>query len=147
MPTSIPLYLVADLESLEPKHAAWAKSIGFEANQDSFCLIPGVDGSIDRALVGYSGTINTWTLGAVSAHLPPHAYHLADEWSDADAARLCLGWKLGQYRFAHYKDSIQDSPSLACAGEVDPSVDAAEQATKLVRDLVNTPANDLGRSH
>ena len=146
---SIPLYLVTsdDLESLEPNHRIWLESNGFEADADSFCLLPGADGTIDRVLVGYSGEVTTWTLGAVASKLPPNAYHLADEWSVEESTNLHLGWNLGQYRFAQYKKSKKKYASLTSVSEeLASSVSASFNATRLVRDLINTPANDLGPS-
>ena len=56
-----------------------------------------------------------------------------------------LGWALGCYRFGRYKTRDEASAVLC----VPPGVDAARlerivEAVTLARDLVNTPANDLG---
>ena len=144
---SIPLSLLTSeqLETLPSQQLNWAKANGFEAKADSFCLIPSQAGEIEQVLVGYDGTITPWTLGKIGTKLPPNHYHLEGNWSVDELEQLTLGWWLGQYKFSRYKSKSDD---LAILIEPEPldlaSVRAACTATRLVRDLINTPANDMG---
>jgi leucyl aminopeptidase len=90
-------------------------------------------------------SLSPWCLAKLAESLPDGTYRLA-EGEPGDAA---LGWLLGQHRFDEYRSSIDQperGPRILITGEaarIDPTVRLAE-ATALVRDLVNTPARDLG---
>ncbi|MEL6139108.1 MAG: leucyl aminopeptidase family protein [Cyanobacteria bacterium J06628_6] len=147
-PLPTPIYLVnADqLRQQHPDSTAWAATTHFDAKPGTHCLIPGSDGALQKVLVGKPDPVDTWTLGKLSRALPVGAYNLADEFEGEIATKLCLGWQLGQYRFSRYKQS-KDSPlpTLSCPDNADSTyVQAATEATTLVRDLINTPANDMG---
>lgn len=146
---SIPLSLVTtqQLESLPTTKANWVKANGFEAKANSFCLIPNDSGGIEQVLVGYDGAVTPWTLGAIASMLPSHHYHLAEEWTPEETEHLYLGWWLGQYQFSEYTTTQTASAILVNSDRVDQTaLSAACTATRLVRDLINTPANDLGPS-
>lgn len=144
---SLSLVTAEQLDSLTETETTWVKANGFEAANDSFCLMPNLSGGIDRVLVGYDGTITPWTLGSIASKLPPNHYHLAEDWTAAEAENLYLGWWLGQYRFSDYKDKDSSPAVLVDSDQVNQtSLRAACSATQLVRDLINTPANDLGPS-
>ncbi|PSN17163.1 leucyl aminopeptidase [filamentous cyanobacterium CCP5] len=149
MPNAVPIYLVNanQLQNFQD-HKAWIQASAFRADPGTYCLIPGDDG-IGKVLVGRPEAIDTWTLGALPAMLPPHSYALADDWSPEEATKLCLGWRLGQYRFDRYRQNqSQPLAQLMVPAPVDAAyVDAATTAVYLVRDLVNTPAGDMGPDH
>ncbi|ASC72276.1 putative cytosol aminopeptidase [Halomicronema hongdechloris C2206] len=147
MSQPIPIYLV-DAEMLRQHHSdsrLWQEACGFEATPGSYCLVPGSEG-IDKVLVGRGRDLDTWTLGNLPQVLPLHQYALADDLSAETATRLSLGWALGQYRFTRYQKP--DPPGLAelvmPKGADTDYVRAATTATYLTRDLINTPANDMG---
>jgi leucyl aminopeptidase len=85
-----------------------------------------------------------WSLGALSSKLPAGTYKLADGAPGAAA----LGWLLAQHRFDRYltKDEDERGPRVLVTSEparIDEAISLAK-ATALVRDLVNTPAADMG---
>lgn len=148
MSTAIPIYLVtaADLTQTHSDSQAWAATIGFKADPNTVCLIPGEGGTIAKVLVGKPDTVNTWTLGHLSTTLPPHTYTLADDWTPEQATQLWLGWRLGEYRFTPYKrPKAQNRATLTPPAGADAAyVNHTVAATALVRDLINTPAGDMG---
>ena len=118
---------------------------GFTGQPGSYCLLPASDGELDRILVGKPKTFDTWTLGRLAQTLPAQKYALADELSPELATKLSLGWILGQYRFTRYKQIADALPELEIPENADqPYIMAAAEATYLVRDLINTPAMDMG---
>ncbi|MEM9216739.1 MAG: leucyl aminopeptidase family protein [Cyanobacteria bacterium P01_F01_bin.150] len=164
MSDSIPIRFVYanQLNAEYGTQAPWLEACRFAATAGSYCLLPGEYG-VSSVLVGRPDTFDTWTLGSLSTSLPPQRYHLADRFTAAEATKLCLGWKLGQYRFTKYKQSnsqpgsINQSnnrdnsntfpiqPELVYPDNVDQDyIDAATEGIYLVRDLVNTPPNDMG---
>lgn len=78
--------------------------------------------------------------------LPPGDYHLVPEdWSDLVLEQAALGWGLVGYHFSTYlKEETRQWPRLYIAGVDLTRVARILQATFQVRDLVNTPASDLG---
>jgi leucyl aminopeptidase len=144
----IPIYLVdaAQLQAAHADSAAWTAALKFQAAAGTYCLIPGPEGTLAKVLVGKPEPLDSWALGTLSQSLPAYDYVLADSFSAAEADQLCLGWHLGQYRFSRYQQGEPEPlPRLTLPASVDTAyLEAATQATFLVRDLINTPASDMG---
>src|SRR5689334_3960923 len=88
--------------------------------------------------------LSPWCLAALAEKLPEGTYKLAD----GDPGIASLGWLLGQHRFDVYRSKPRDDrgPRVLVTSEVakiEPMIRLAD-ATALVRDLVDTPAADLG---
>jgi leucyl aminopeptidase len=92
-------------------------------------------------------SLSPWCLAKLAESLPEGTYRL----SDGEPGQAALGWLLAQHRFDAYrsrKDEPEAGSRVLVTGEptkIEPAVRLAE-ATVLVRDLVNTPAVDLGPS-
>lgn len=147
--TSIPILLVTaqQLKEQFSTEQPWIKATGFSGEPGTFCLLPSTEKGIDKVLVGYTEPLDPWVLGQLSQNLPPHQYALSGELTADTMAKLALGWKLGQYRFNRYKthESQKATAELVLPEDVDTRYgDAVVEATYLVRDLINTPANDMG---
>jgi leucyl aminopeptidase len=75
--------------------------------------------------------------------LPPGPYRLAGAWHEP--ALAALSWALSAYRFSRYKARAEAAPKLCVPDGVDGArLERIVEAVTLARDLVNTPANDLG---
>ena len=128
-----------------PEAAAWVGSTGFSAKPGSTCLMPGRRGKLASVLAGAGATDDPWALAGVPDVVPAGAYHLDPRWSSRGLERAALGWALAAYRFARYRKR----PVPPAARFFPGSAAAAEAARRLagavarVRDLVNTPANDM----
>jgi leucyl aminopeptidase len=88
--------------------------------------------------------LSPWCLAKLAESLPEGTYKLAS----GEPGTAALGWLLGQHRFDAYrsKEEPERGPRVLVTGEpaqIEGNVRLAE-ATALVRDLVNTPAGDLG---
>ncbi|MBE9111974.1 leucyl aminopeptidase family protein [Nodosilinea sp. LEGE 07298] len=148
MSTPIPIYLVnqTDFAKDHPDSQTWAKATGFKADPNTFCLVPGAEGNLAKVLVGKPDPVDTWALGNLPKALPPHTYTLADAWPADLATKLWLGWSLGRYSFAKYKR--QSAPAMAelvpPTGADAAYVNTTVAATTLARDLITTPAGDMG---
>ncbi|MDQ3143744.1 MAG: leucyl aminopeptidase family protein [Pseudomonadota bacterium] len=109
-----------------------------------FALLPGDGGHDAVATVAAVGELSPWCLARLGEQLPAGTYRLA-EGSPGIAA---LGWMLGQHRFERYKSAPgpDRGPRILLTDEpagIDRLIRLAE-ATTLVRDLVDTPASDMG---
>lgn len=148
MSANIPLHFVdeAQIKREYVNQSVWLEMSGFTGKAGTHCLLPSAEGELAGVLVGKPKTFDTWTLGRLAQTLPAQKYELADTFAPELATRLCLGWMLGQYRFTRYKRTDADAlPELALPDSVDQRyITAAAEATYLVRDLINTPASDMG---
>jgi leucyl aminopeptidase len=149
MPKSKPLTLTtveegSVAEGLTPAQAKWAKANGFTGQRGRLLALPGEDGAVAGYLFGVGAAEGRPKLvqGLAAAALEPGRYRLAGALGDPTVA--ALGFRLGAYRFDRYrkaKDAVElDLPDGADGAEVERLTEAAF----LARDLVNTPANDLG---
>ncbi len=115
---------------------------GFTGAPDTIATIPG-DGPADwLALAGVqAGPLGPWSLAAAATRLPAGRYALA-----GDLGQAGLGWCLAQHRFTRYRRAdVQAARVLATTSlSAIASAQAEAAAMALVRDLVDTPASDLG---
>ncbi len=128
---------------------AWVKAAGFAAKPGSLCLVPGAGGALARVLAGIDPDDELWSYAGLPGRLPAGApggrYALDGELSPEAATRAALGWALGSYAFTRYRKSERRFATLAWPKGVDQgAVRRAMAATYLVRDLINTPAGDMG---
>ena len=117
----------------------------FKAKAEQIAIMAG-DNPDDWSVavgVGDVSKLGPWCLASAAQHLPSGAYRLASG-APRDAA---LGWLMAQHQFTRYRKATDDEgPRLLLTPDpaaIDASVRLAE-ATALVRDLVDTPAEDLG---
>jgi leucyl aminopeptidase len=154
---SLPLWLLADSElpkwlNEQPADvAAWLRANAFQAERHRVLALPGAGGTIAGAVVGLGqlgslADLKLWHAAGLADRLPPYTYPLASSLPPAAATQFAMGWLVGAYRFNRYKAA----PTAGRATLVAPPgadmafAQAAAAATSFARDLINTPANDLG---
>jgi leucyl aminopeptidase len=88
-------------------------------------------------------SLSPWCLAKLPDVLPEGSYRLAE----GSPGKAALGWLLAQHRFDNYRKTEDErAPRILVTDEaaaIDMTIRLAE-ATALVRDLVNTPALQLG---
>jgi leucyl aminopeptidase len=134
--------------------AEWAKRLNagqraalaaqkFEGSGYEFAIVPEGDGWFVVAGVADPEGLSSWCLAKLGDALPGGTYRLAEH----ATGRALFGWASGQYRFDRYRSEAKDEePRILLtkdAKAIDPALREAG-ATELVRDLVNTPAEDMG---
>ena len=126
---------------LSPVARRWADAHGFSGEAGRVLLVPGKGGGIAGVLAGVSS--DPFALGRLATLLPVGIYDLR---GDVKSPRLAaLGWCLEAYSFDTYRQGSRARPRLACpAGVSRDEVLRAARAAWLARDLVNTPASDMG---
>ncbi|GAB4145686.1 MAG: leucyl aminopeptidase family protein [Sphingomonadales bacterium] len=126
----------------------WAEGQSFAAQPGRHLVLPDPAGGLHSVLFGASTapTDGPWPYAALAAALPPGRYRLIADWSADQAQLAALGWALGHYQFSRYKKPDPTKPrQLVLPAQVDAAaVRRAYEGTALVRDLVNTPAADMG---
>ena len=119
----------------------------FKAAAGTWCQMPGADGHVESVIAGLGeGATDIWVWAAFPEALPDGNYRIDGIGDSAISGVAALGWMLGAYSFDRYKSS-DDGKTFACLVWPDcdrAAVTGAAEATYLVRDLVNTPASDMG---
>lgn len=147
-----PIHLVdkqsfeALLKKRSPEDRALIEAQGFDGKTPfaSVVLPRGSDFEVVSA-VKNAAELSPWCLAKLGESLPAGTYKLAE----GEPGPAALGWLLAQHKLVHYrskKDQAEEGPRVLLTSEPagrDATVQLAE-ATSLVRDLVNTPALDLG---
>ncbi|HET9161540.1 MAG TPA: leucyl aminopeptidase family protein [Caulobacteraceae bacterium] len=124
-----------------------AEQGGFKGKAGQVLVVPGESGAVAQVLVGSAAgsAAEAMALRALPARLPAGTYAFELLPAGLDPARAMLAWALGAYRFDRYKKKTDETPRLAVPAGVDLSaVKAMSHACALARDMVNTPANDMG---
>jgi leucyl aminopeptidase len=145
---SLPVIFVEDgglaAAGLSHEHAAWAGANGFSGQRGRLLALPGEAGAVAGYLFGVGGAEERPAMvsGLAGAALAEGKYRLEGAYGDPTLA--ALGFALGGYRFARYRKG-------SAPAELDPPADADEaeiarlrDAAFMARDLINTPANDMG---
>ena len=129
-----------------PDGNGWARATGFEARPGDFRFVPDEAGSLAGVLVGLDPSRNMWSLAGLPASLPEGDYRVDAPGLDSHQATLwSLGWSLGCYAFDRYAAKPRPGARLVVPDGVDlAEVERCASGIALVRDLINTPACDLG---
>lgn len=127
---------------------AWVKSAGFKAQPGQVSLVAGKDGGLARVLFGVRDHDGFWDYASLPTALPDGSYRIDARLGATGATAAATGWALGGYRFERYKSAKGGKlPTLVWPARADKArVNAMADAISLVRDLINTPAEDMGPS-
>ncbi|MEO1045497.1 MAG: leucyl aminopeptidase family protein [Pseudomonadota bacterium] len=127
---------------------AFVKASGFAAKPHEYVLAPDGNGETLRVVAGVadSEALAVWSLARLADILPEGYYRLDDEVTPGQAV---IGWCLAQHRFDRYLSNgsaTDKGPRILLTDKLpDSEARLAEAgATALVRDMVNTPAEDMG---
>ena len=127
----------------------WVKSSSFTAGLGQALVVPTASGKPQMALAGYGAAASRargrFHLAGAAAKLPKGDYQIASGLSSDALETETLGWLLAAYRFGRYRDAKEMAARLVAPDSVDADkLIAIATGEFLVRDLINTPANDMG---
>ncbi|MDZ7790238.1 MAG: leucyl aminopeptidase family protein [Xanthomonadales bacterium] len=122
----------------------WVEACGFDAAPGKLLQVPDEQGELIAVLAGREPGDRLWALAHLPAVLPEGDYRLDCDWDAAERERAAVGWGLGCYRFDRYKRMDKPAARLALDAGDEPRIRTLVESAALVRDLVNTPAIDLG---
>ncbi|MEM6625472.1 MAG: leucyl aminopeptidase family protein [Pseudomonadota bacterium] len=149
--TALPVHILksdkleAWLEGRGEALRALVSAMNFSASAGQNLIVPAPDGQIERVLFGVGDGSDPLIVAALSAALPEGVYKIASAPSDMPASTIAAAWADGAYRFTRYKADAGAPPQLAPMEGMDLAEASAQtEAVDLVRDLVNTPAADMG---
>lgn len=156
-----PLHLVdadaaaAFVAAQHPAGAAWLTAAGFAGRPGQLCVLPGADGRPVAAALGMGDAATRrrgrFHVARACAGLPAGTWRLAGDLDPGAAEEAALGWLLAGYRFERYRSAAGSAqpasrhPRLVAPVGVDGARLLAIAAGEvLTRDLINTPASDMG---
>ncbi|MEY2926172.1 MAG: hypothetical protein RL367_649 [Pseudomonadota bacterium] len=122
---------------------ALAAAQRFAAKPGEMLVVPGDAADDWSAVAGAAESPGPWDLAGVAAKLPGGTYRLAE----GEPGLAALGWLLAHYQFDRYKPMPDTVPVRVLLSGAPASIAETvriAQATALVRDMVNTPAADMG---
>jgi leucyl aminopeptidase len=132
-------------ERLAAGARAYADAAGFEPKPGHALVLPGTTG-LDGILFGLEGAAHgndPFLPGRLVQQLPNGVYRFANEPYDVRLAALALA--LGSYRFTRYRKAERRDFQLDLPQSLDrDELDRMVEGVTLARDLINTPANDMG---
>lgn len=150
---AIPIHFVnaatidAATAGLTPAQRAYLSATAYEPKPGKVALLGDAAGALAAVLFGIEAEgarhVDPLLAGRLPAQVPPGLYRLAGPLADAE--RAAFAFVAAQYRFDRYKQAPSRDVLLAVPDGVDgKGLSQAIEATFLARDLVNTPANDMG---
>ena len=134
-------------EALPEPARGWAEACGFEPGAGKHLLVPDDQGRLAGVVFGVekdgAKNRNPFLAGKLAGALPAGTYRF--EGAVADVRLAALGFALSAYRFSRYRKAEERLVRIALPEGVDAAaLTRTVEAVALGRDLVNTPANDLG---
>ena len=152
---AIDLHIVSEddwdrvLSDLPQTTQGWANAQGFTGALGQTLTVPDDRGQIAVAFVGYGTAAKRargrFHIGAAARKLPVATYRIAAGLSGQDLEEAALAWLLAGYRFDRYRRPKPDIAQLVAPDGIDAArITAIANGEALTRDLINTPASDMG---
>lgn len=143
---SIPITLIAQqhfpvwLKKQKPQIKNWLTSTGFKPEVGKYSFIADDAGKLISVIYGIADQNDFWSVGNLPLLLPEGVYELAEE-----NEKQIMAWGLGAYQFTRYKSATR-KPAQLFLSKAMQQVQNLVESIYLVRDLINTPTEDLGPS-
>lgn len=123
---------------------AWLSATQFRPEGNGISLIPDASGKIKTVLCCVQDSKSLWSVGSLPLLLPEGIYQF-DEHSAQDLA-YAIGWGLGAYQFTRYKKPVRTAAQLLLPPSLALQARTIVESIYDVRDLINTPTDDMGPS-
>ena len=148
---AVPLHAVGEdglksfLAGRNKREAAYLKTAGFAAKDDELQLVPNPAGGPAFAVLGLGKAQDPLALALFAERLPSGVYRFESLPGTIAVELAALAWTYGTYKFSRYRKPGKAAPKLVLPKGVDgEEVSRIAEAVALARDLINTPANDMG---
>ncbi len=126
--------------------ASWVETNEFRGQAGRLLAVPDAAGEVERVVFGLGASEDRLMTAELPGVLRKGVYHVARALPDQSAFDVMMAWALGSYRFDAYKSGTpSDLPRLRVPQDAPVhEVSRIVEGLYLARDLVNTPANDMG---
>ena len=145
----IPLHAVAARDArawlAKDKQRRLLSELGFTGASGQLMALPNAKGAIRAWVLGLGDGKDAFALALAAEKLPAGTYRLGEVPDFCGGANAVLAWLMGGYVFDRYKKKKRATPRLVIPQGVDGAeISRIADYLFLARDLVNTPANDMG---
>jgi len=146
---AIPLHAVAAKDAkawlVRQKRSGLVLASGFGGAAGALAALPDAKGGIAAWVLGLGDNKDAFALATAAEKLPAGLYRLGEVPQICGGANAALAWLMGGYNFDRYKKKKDRKARLVVPAGVDgEEVSRIAENLFLARDLVNTPANDMG---
>lgn len=131
------------LTSLAERERAAVIAAQFKGKSGQLVILPGDKPDEWSVAIGAPDPESVWDLSGAASRLPAGIYRLAE----GNPGQAALGWLLAHYRFDRYLEKPEPTDARVLLTSEPASIAEAlrlAEATALVRDMVSTPALDMG---
>lgn len=136
------------VKKLTKPQIRWLEENEFSGKQGSLCAIPDKSGGVEKYIAGADNIQDPFAIADLPKRLPEGVYSLEGSGVRANLETLATGWGLGSYVFDRYKKNGVIKASLKLPNSADHQrIQETVAATYRVRDLINTPAEDMMPQH
>ena len=133
------------LESQPALVKNWLHANDFTGEGGQLALLPSRTGTLARAVLVVADRTSPWGYAVAADRLPPGKFAFDGSLAPQHADAAALGWALATYHFGRYRAPKKKKATLAWPTGADKAdVTRIADAIHLGRDLVNTPAEDMG---
>lgn len=124
----------------------WVNVTNFSAKPGTVCYIADQNGGVECILLGIGASDDVWSLGHLPTILKAGVYSIENQYDSKLTNLAVIAWGLGHYRFCRYFNNVApyDAKLLLPKNCDYPTVERIVKGTYLVRDLINTPTEDMG---
>lgn len=141
----IPLEFIANIDELTPADKTRAKTLGFGAKSKEILIIPAIGGEIAKVYVGTGGLVDELLFGSLATKLPLGDFEIVSPINNEIIDNCLLFFALGAYEFTKYKPQKDAYPRLFVPPQANfKRITSFTAAIFASRDLINTPASDMG---
>ena len=147
--TALPLHILSRADypawlAAQPAAVArWLQAQGFDAAPGSAAAFPGEDGGIAGAVLGIGDALDPQAYAHAPSALPAGTAWSPPTLEPEARNALQLGWGLGSYRYARYRNPGRAPAALALDAPDATTADVLAACLR-VRELVNTPTEHMG---
>lgn len=121
----------------------WLTSSNFKSEKGAIRLIPDKEGKLSRVLICVSDTKQFYEVAGLPMSLPEGLYYFDLGPAEAQLSEdYTLAWGLGSYQFTRYKQALRLPAKLYVKDMT--ACQSILAAIYEVRDLINTPTDDMG---
>jgi len=133
------------LERATAADREWLETTGFIAEPGTFSFVPGTAGDPARVVFAPPPHDGVWAYAGLPRSLPEGTYRIDTPFDRDAATAAALGWSLGSYLYSRYKKPKRGSATLVWPDQADRAeVERLTRGVFLARDLINTPAEEMG---
>lgn len=123
----------------------WLRSTEFKAEAGFNRLFANAEGRLQFVLCIIKDKSDFWSIGSLPLALPQQLYYLKNDEQSEQNKAFAIAWGLGAYQYTRYKKA-QREPAVLYVNENKNEIENIVSSLYLVRDLINTPTDDMGPS-